>query len=1328
MAEFWQRWKKTVLALIVFGSLAFSLGFFYHYHLPQLKSWLLVETEKQTRKHLPVRLWPQEVDVQLFPPSVRFNQVHILPQAPLNKVISPSSLEGLEVKLNWFALLRGNLRVSELKLIRPTLHLRLKNVLTKPNKEADPSPAPTKSKSIELKSIYSTPLDNLVIEDLNLIVESQSEHLLLQLKKADIQIENRFDSLLVSSNLPNLRLKKDKLPPLNLSLETRFLIDDKNLQISALKVKTQSSFLVASGHLKGELMKGNLRTGKISTRTHFNLPKLRLLAQGYLEKTKLPPMKGSAELDFKLKWEAGRYPDIPFQIRTRDVEVDKFVIGNLETDGVLTKEQISLKKLYLHNSAGIIHLTDTVINRKDSWKFTTQFTTEQVVLHRLLTNLKVPRVPVHLDIAGELPCSGEFQPKFKLSCSGQLRGANLSVHSGGKKKNPIVELDQFSVDGNLTVDTKKVFYNANIKIGEFTKGRSDGVISFAKGFDINYEADHLDFRDVKKLAQLNIEGSGKIKGRTKGNSKHATVRLNIIDAKKMWLGGYGLGQVQSKVRYKNGILTFRRIKGLYRSSRYIGKLSINLLKNNIHFTGKFPHANLSDLRSLFKRHYELPFPISGIGNGEVTAWGPLAFNQLNYNLKASFYRGSVNNESYDEIVFQVGSRNGNAMAEKIYLSKANSRITLKGGIKNTGKMDLVIVGHNLQLEHSTALEKLYLNMVGVLNFTTSLHGPIRQPKIDIQGRLSHLMLDNRPYKDSNFKMKFTAQTIQGSGNFMGNLIKSKFLIPLNKEAPFQLFVKTNDFDFSQLFNVFAGLSTQKGFKTRLTSTINLQSDRGGFLKSTGEIKISELFVSRGSASMSAPKPILLNFKNGVLNSKSFNLVGHNTYITLSTKNSSRDNLNLDLSGKIDMSLCLLLTPFLADLRGLLSISGQLGGSVDSPELSGSAFVEKGLIRIKGFPHPMEQIRADLLFNQKNILINTANGSLAGGPFTADGQIWIYKFNEIPVKIKGLFKNISLEIPKGVRTRGSGHFTLTGKWFPYTLGGTLNVLSGDITKELSSNLQNSNKIQPSSLLPDFLVRDSFQPITLNLMVNLRSPITIKNSLVESQVKGLLKIQGSFESLQLEGELNILKEGKVFFNDTPFEVSLGRVKFDKEDPDNPIIYLDANTRAIDKYDINMIIQGKSKDPKINLTSQPPLSPEQIIALLALKIDPSAEENVWENSDELALETSIQIGNALLKKPLDDINTLTGVEVGVSGVTGTDGTLVPSLTLKKQWTPKFGMSASRTVESRPANNAKLEYKMNRNFSFIGSWENKEGTPEIKDTAIDKVGVDFEYKVEFK
>jgi hypothetical protein len=73
-------------------------------------------------------------------------------------------------------------------------------------------------------------------------------------------------------------------------------------------------------------------------------------------------------------------------------------------------------------------------------------------------------------------------------------------------------------------------------------------------------------------------------------------------------------------------------------------------------------------------------------------------------------------------------------------------------------------------------------------------------------------------------------------------------------------------------------------------------------------------------------------------------------------------------------------------------------------------------------------------------------------------------------------------------------------------------------------------------------------------------------------------------------------------------------------------------------------------------------------------------------------------------------------------------PKVTLSKQWTPKFGASASSTLQANPTNNVKLEYKMNKGMSVVGSWDGREYVQGQQDAARNVFGLDLEYKLQFK
>ena len=88
--------------------------------------------------------------------------------------------------------------------------------------------------------------------------------------------------------------------------------------------------------------------------------------------------------------------------------------------------------------------------------------------------------------------------------------------------------------------------------------------------------------------------------------------------------------------------------------------------------------------------------------------------------------------------------------------------------------------------------------------------------------------------------------------------------------------------------------------------------------------------------------------------------------------------------------------------------------------------------------------------------------------------------------------------------------------------------------------------------------------------------------------------------------------------------------------------------------------------------------------------------------------------------------------SGFDSEDNAAVHTFTVKKQWTPKFGTAASRSVGKTNTNRFEAKYRINNNVSVIGNYEGKEQTGANDDDEEDDddnlFGLDIEYKVEFK
>jgi len=110
------KWKPFLVPTLAFAGFFFIIGFFHQYHLPRLKSWLLVEVENLSDKHSPVRVWPKNVEITLFPMGIELFDIRILPKGELSSQIAPTTIRKISATLSIYGLFTGQLRLGNLKI------------------------------------------------------------------------------------------------------------------------------------------------------------------------------------------------------------------------------------------------------------------------------------------------------------------------------------------------------------------------------------------------------------------------------------------------------------------------------------------------------------------------------------------------------------------------------------------------------------------------------------------------------------------------------------------------------------------------------------------------------------------------------------------------------------------------------------------------------------------------------------------------------------------------------------------------------------------------------------------------------------------------------------------------------------------------------------------------------------------------------------------------------------------------------------------------------------------------------------------------------------
>ena len=123
-----------------------------------------------------------------------------------------------------------------------------------------------------------------------------------------------------------------------------------------------------------------------------------------------------------------------------------------------------------------------------------------------------------------------------------------------------------------------------------------------------------------------------------------------------------------------------------------------------------------------------------------------------------------------------------------------------------------------------------------------------------------------------------------------------------------------------------------------------------------------------------------------------------------------------------------------------------------------------------------------------------------------------------------------------------------------------------------------------------------PLTLVLDIDLRADgnVWVRNDLAEIEIGLDLHVGGEAERPEVTGRVWLYEGGKIFFRRVDYEIESGGLDFTELEKIDPYIDIRARTRVSD-YEIRLHVDGTVEELNYRLTSDPPLSAPDIIALL-------------------------------------------------------------------------------------------------------------------------------------
>lgn len=472
------------------------------------------------------------------------------------------------------------------------------------------------------------------------------------------------------------------------------------------------------------------------------------------------------------------------------------------------------------------------------------------------------------------------------------------------------------------------------------------------------------------------------------------------------------------------------------------------------------------------------------------------------------------------------------------------------------------------------------------------------------------------------------------------------------------------------------------------------------------------------------------------------------------------DLSADLS-PIDLGFLVGAIPKLTRAAGTLKGSLRLKGKTTEPSLDGALYVRGGEFVVTGLPSPISGVEIDLHANSSEAQITRAVGRFAGGDLALTGHTSLRGANFGVTDGNVTARNLHFAPSEGVSATVDADLRVA--YNAQSTGGPqarLPHVSGDIT------VTSFDYTRPTNIVPDIggfkvgarrTVVDSYDPtldsvvLGPDLTIRSRGPLRIRNNLAEVSLaidpRGL-ELSGTNQRIGLRGEVGTLPGGRFHLLANDFEVRRAVVTFDDATRIAPKVdvlatteyrrYSNSNTqggtaagasaatsRTNGLWRISLHAYGDTEDLRLDMTSDPALSQEDVFLLLTIgltraEVDQVQAGSVYASAAFEALGTATGADRAVKKA----IPVIDDFRFG-SAYSPRTGRTEPQVTVGRRISDDVRASITTGLSEDRQLRSNVEWRLSQKVSVQGSYDN---ITTLSSSSIGNVGLDFRWRLEFE
>jgi len=1188
---------------------------------------------------------------------------------------------------------------------------------------------------------YSVTLKNIQLTDGNVSYETADRLTRFSGSNLYMDMVPKGISYIITVLMKKGTLKLANQSELDGSFEGNFKIKKNKIHVNEINILSSGSSFSADGEIVLSET-GSIEDGSLSVKTEIKASTINLIYPLKQQKDALLSFHGFVRL---LKRDDSAWPGVAVDVQTDSrfyletlmeiLEVDENISGELALKGTITG---TFPDITGEGNAKLTHaVLGTLPMEEAEGKLTykdSRFALQDFKVHAFKGMIEgnghilIPSGNYMADAHGSGISSPEFfryikwQPPFP---EGRISGDFKLYHESGHDIEIFADLDYRSTSHpgenvldrlstaavNLELRDNVLWFTDSLLSTGRTNLLFDGDIDFNKEtLDLDLKLDSADAADLtapyytKLSAPLHFEGTASgpfespvIKGRigtTAGSvqgirftkaSADISYKIRSLSVDRLLISQDDAGCNAS------GTIDFRKAEGLFS------------------FDGPYYKAAAEcrnvDIRPVVKAAYK-DIPVSGRVSGKASFEG--APDKFISPGEMTISSGEIYGQAVDKVTVKYELRTKEIEFKSVKALRAKSGLQAKGTLSFNEKYSLEVLSDNIRLKDISALKDSPFDMTFGLDMKGS--GTVDQPELKFSAHINESSLRDAPVGKGNITGTFNNNKIKARGSFINGLITAEGDAVLADTIKWNVhsICREGRYDF-----------LLKGFMKEVPEDFLLILEGKVDAEGQGDrISVKSKFNSASASlygyDLKNKEDIVLELVDGEVRITSFALAGNKGDLYAAGTVKLNKRYDLHVKGNMEVAPLRALSDKILSLRGAGRFEVDVAGPWTRPEVYGEIHLLDTTASITALPYKIGPLEGSFFLKRDRFTFDSVHSKFAGGTIDVSGGGYL---DGLALKRLSMSADI-----QGIKIRPAEDLSaeLWGKLFYDTslkgasLAGNIDIRRARYTKRIewkSWLLGLKEAGNQHVAYPAFL-----ENTAINVHITGDENLVIDNNIARTQVKVALNLTGTVAQKGLLGRIEAY-EGTVYFRSREFNILEGS-SVDFVDPYSisPFFHIVADTYIGDYY-VKLNLDGTMENFTVAFFSDPPLSETDILALLT--IGQTGKEARGIDSGIAAGEATALLTGGLQDTVEEQFQYFTGIErFEIEPHTTTEGAFVPRVTVgKRLFENKLYVIYSTAIGTTEENIIKLEYKIDRNLSLIGS-RNEIGS----------AGVDVKYRFEFK